>query len=71
MKVDKGVPMPDKQIGRPPRYPFEDMDIGDSFEFERDDKQKISSAVSHYSKRKKKVFTIRMIKNKYRCFRIK
>ena len=31
-KIDKGVPMgPGKRRGRPRKYPFPDMEVGDSF----------------------------------------
>lgn len=30
-KVDKGIPMPDAQPGRPPKYPWTTMAVGESF----------------------------------------
>ena len=31
VKIDKDIPMPQDKLGRKPKYPWMDMDVGDSF----------------------------------------
>ena len=56
-KVDKNIPMP------PPLYlsvyPWRDMEVGDSFKFEDEEKQKISDSAYSYGRRNNKKFAIR------------
>lgn len=34
MQIEKGIPIPERKRGRKPKYPFGEMDIGDSVFFE-------------------------------------
>lgn len=31
MEIEKGIPLPEPYKGRPVKYPFRDMEVGDSF----------------------------------------
>lgn len=47
--VEKGVPMPN--FGRKPAYPFAQMEAGDSFRIVADERNRVASAASWWSKR--------------------
>ncbi len=66
IKIDKEVPAP---TGRAyAKYPLAEMDVGDSFVAV---KSNVASAVSHWSKRNGKKFTIRKTSTgDYRVWRI-
>lgn len=34
IKIEKGIPVPSKKLGRKRIYPFDQMNVGDSFSFE-------------------------------------
>lgn len=44
--IEKDIPLPDSQKGRRLTYPFADMNVGDSFEFEGDSKKRVSAVNS-------------------------
>ena len=59
-KVDKGIEIPKRQRrGQRMNYPFESMEVGDSFEAPLADKNKIRPAASGYGKRHGKKFVTR------------
>lgn len=50
--VDIGVPMPDRPAsGRPPKYPFGEMEVGDSFSFAEGEAARVGNAAKSYSHR--------------------
>ena len=59
-KVEKGLSIP-KQIKRrrEPKYPFADMQPGDSFSFLFEDEARIRTSAYYYSKRTGAEFTLR------------
>ncbi len=70
MKIDKDIPMPDPR-GRPAKYDFAKMQIGDSFEVSDKDYVRIRGATQHYARRHPEFrFTIRKYNGAYRCWRI-
>lgn len=69
IKIEKNVPMPKVGSGRRTKYPFGDMDIGDSFS---SPDQRVASASLHYGKRHDKKFSMqRQPDGSYRTWRVK
>lgn len=69
--IDKNVPIPDSAAGRPVKYPFSDMSVGDSFSVARTEVLKVRAAASYYSARHGQAskFTIRQDGDAFRCWR--
>ena len=64
IKIDKGIPMPSLT-----RYPFDEMEVGDSFLVPSDNRTSVSTLVSRNHNGKK--FSLRkMTDGTYRCWRI-
>jgi len=72
IKVQKNIPIPNTK-GRKMKYPFPDMNIGDSFEVDGVKKNTVLGAATSWAKRNKKKweFTIRFVNNKTRIWRVK
>lgn len=72
IEVEKNIPIPQKK-GRAPKYPFSDMNVGDSFEVVDAPKNTVLNAANQWSKRhnKKAKFTIRFEDGKTRIWRTK
>lgn len=69
--IDKGIPVP-KQVGtgRKTKYPFDLMEVGDSF-FIKDTKVKtISCSCGIYGKRLNRKFTSRTVEGGARVWRV-
>lgn len=64
--IDKNVPM--KRARAQSKYPFGDMDIGDSFFVEKGRKQ-VACAASSYGKRNRKKYAVRAEGDGARCWR--
>jgi hypothetical protein len=60
IKIEKNVPVPPKE-GRPNKYPFESMDVGDSFELKGVPKTTALNSANSWASRhnKKAKFIIR------------
>ena len=76
-KIDKNIPIPKYGRGKRPKYPFENMEVGDSFEagdYSRDIANSLNGSAKswcRYMNRRWK-FTIRKtLDNKIRIWRIK
>lgn len=74
-KIDKGVEIPGRPAngrGRKAIYPWEEMEVGDSFfiEYEGDKRRQYASIAGHASKRYGKKFTARTFDNGVRIWRI-
>lgn len=69
--VEKGVPVPKKREvkKRESRYPFDVMDVGDSFLIATDC-TKVRAAAYAYAKRQNKKFVVRKIGSAHRCWRL-
>lgn len=67
MKIEKGVPMPKNK--RATKYPFAEMEVGDSFYVEPDNGS-IHAAASWYGKRNNKKFATRKEGEGRRIWRI-
>ena len=68
MKIDKNVPMPTAQSHQ--KYPFMDMDVGDSFSVPEGCLQGVRNASHMAGKRKGLKFTVRKTNEGYRCWRV-
>jgi hypothetical protein len=77
-KVEKGIPIPEKK----PKYPFAEMEVGDSFRVDKVDAQKVRVASALYSSRKNQCAKFKIgvsIRTKYetatieewRCWRVR
>ena len=69
IKIDKGVPVPEESRGANGKYPFGDLEIGDSF-FVGVKQQLLCAAVSGYGRRHNKKFTTRSENGGTRVWRI-
>lgn len=58
-RVEKGIPMPESRRGGLVKYPFQTMDIGDSFEFPLQEYAAIQSACRAGRLIKDKRFSLR------------
>lgn len=51
IKIDKGIPVPFPTGGRSFVYPFEDMEVGDSFFVQGKTSDQLTNAAAHYRKK--------------------
>lgn len=82
MQIEKGVPLPEFTVGAPRKYPFPDMEVGDSFTVPLEGKQgargldraaeKVRSAACNFSRRCGWKFIIRTDRaaGLARCWRV-
>lgn len=69
-EIEKGIPIPiHHRPGRTRKYPFGEMDIGDSFYVEAP-QRRISEAASKYGKKHCEKFATRTENGGCRCWRI-
>lgn len=68
-KIEKNVPVPSGSgIGRPSKYPFNAMEVGESFSFPNEIFKRVSSAASMASSASGKKFKVSGVHN--RCWRV-
>lgn len=69
MKIDKGIPQ------LPPiertKWPFQDMEVGDSFWVPFELFSRIQCAATRAGQRHGKLFSVRRFENGFRCWRLK
>lgn len=72
-RIESNVPVPSNSgnRGRPSKYPFGEMAVGDSFAANLEEKDKIQCAASMYGRRKGMKFSTHKVGNSVRCWRIK
>lgn len=72
MKVEKGIPIPHRSGDGTRKYPFDQMEVGDSFLCNGFDPGKISSAGYHFGLKSepKKKFSIKKTPEGHRCWRV-
>lgn len=58
IKIEKGVPMPDSRPSGTSIYPFESMEVGDSFFAAGKTRQQMDNACGHWRKKKGWKFTL-------------
>lgn len=70
IKIDKGVPVPaSRWSGSKRKYPFPDMEVGDSF-FTESKQETVGSSVASYARFNNKKFTARSENGGTRVWRI-
>ena len=57
-KIEKSVPMPDQGIGKP-KYPFGDMEVGDSF-WAPVSSERLTNATSHWREKLGHKYSVRV-----------
>lgn len=70
IKIDKGVAVPPYHKGKK-LYPFEKMEIGDSFLVTNRPRQQMSEHASRYGKRLGRCFEVRTVSEGVRVWRTK
>lgn len=68
MKIEQNIPLPKHTTGRPPKYPFRDMEVNDSIEF-KEGTVNASRAAYMYGQRNDKKFTAIMTDGVLRIWR--
>jgi hypothetical protein len=66
VKIEKGVPMPGLGVGRSRKYPWREMEVGDSFVIQKSAYAQAQLA----SKRTGFKFSVRKVDGAYRVWRI-
>lgn len=70
-KIESDVPAPSSRNGRSYKYPFAEMNVGDSFLIsDGSGVEKIRYAASYYGSRNQKKFAVRKCDSGHRCWRI-
>ncbi len=73
MKIEKGMPIPEKG-NKESKYPFNELEIGDSVvvcDYSAENMRKINSILYYYTSKSDKKFTQRQEGDKIRVWRIK
>ena len=68
-KIEKNIPIPEQT--RKKKYPFKDMEVGDSIFVEKEMISRVYSAARTYGSRKGLYFSARKEGNGYRIWRTK
>lgn len=78
MEIEKNIPIPKAiQVGRRSKYPFDDMEIGDSFAVDKSEVARVrASATNHNCKpgknfEKRHFGVLKLEDGSYRCWRTK
>ena len=58
IKIEKGVPMPDSRASTGSVYPFEEMEVGDSFFAPGKTRQQMDNTCGHWRKKNNWRFTL-------------
>jgi hypothetical protein len=70
-KIDKNIPAPAVPNTLSPRYPFIQMDVGDSFFVAAADLSRVKSAAYYFTQRRPEYrFTVQKYNGAYRCWRV-
>jgi hypothetical protein len=66
--IEKGVPLPGR--GRSPIYPFEQMEVGDSFAVPEDKRHVVGPAAAWFGKRHGRKYSVRKTTGGFRVWRV-
>lgn len=66
--IEKNVPMPVSRQGKK-RWPFDNMEVGDSFGFEPENQKKVAGAASAHGRAYGKKFSVQQTESGPRCWR--
>jgi hypothetical protein len=61
MKVEKGIPIPSSEVGRPSVYPWADMDVGSSFFVKKISLNSMSAAARRRGQSHNEKYTARTV----------
>jgi len=70
IEVDKSVPLPEPKLGRPKKYPFAEMEVGDSFFVPQEKVRSASKSASMYKAAHGGDFTRRSVEGGVRIWRV-
>lgn len=73
IRVDKHIPLPNRigGSGRPARYPWKNMNVGDSFVFPKEVKRSTAQSLTYKTgKTNGRRFAIRTVAEGIRCWRL-
>jgi hypothetical protein len=69
--IEKGIPLPEGAAGRPgDKYPFKNMEVGDSFAFPKEVRAAVARSAHYYGKAQNKKFSTRAVDDTARCWRV-
>lgn len=71
MKIDKDIPLHTKTGDATRKYPFPDMEVGDSFLCNGFDHGQVGRAAWHWGRINDRKFSVRKTPEGHRCWRIK
>jgi len=69
-KIEKGIPVIAREATQPKKYPWPDMEVGDSFAVGADKIKMVRGALSHYVRNKTVKFVTRREGDHYRVWKI-
>lgn len=69
IEVESGIPLPDRARVRSPKYPFDEMKVGDSFLIPGDVKKPTLIALAARKRHRPKLFTVRETSEGFRIWR--
>ena len=72
-KIEKGIPLPKNTRGRKLKYPFAEMEVGDSFdcgEYKYNKAGSVSTSARTWAMKNKKEWKFRVAKTEYNTLRI-
>lgn len=70
IEIEKGIEMPDRPLGKPPKYPWREMEVGDSFFVPNMNTADFGGGASTAGKRLGKKFSCRREGNGVRVWRV-
>jgi hypothetical protein len=68
--IEKSIPIPDRTAQEPGRYPFAQMEVGDSFVVPRSERHRVDNAAAWYRKRRGHRYTRRTLGDTVRIWRV-
>ena len=68
-EIRKGVPIPSSKTGRNAKYPWHQMEVGDSFVFNGEARERAQTAASQAGRRYNKKFSVRKTEEGIVCWR--
>lgn len=70
-EIEKNIPIPNPEVGRNRLYPFDDLEIGDSFFVPNKTRHDFSGPLHQASQRTKFKFSVRSVDGGVRIWRVK
>lgn len=67
--IEDNIPPPANMVGRPSLYPYQALEVGQSFFVPRGDRKNISVCISRYRKKTGREFIVRQVQGGVRVWR--